>query len=687
MKKRLFRSLVIILLMCGLSFGADVAMDNWYEAQIDREKESEHPPIAWVLNADGTYTFSNEMEIECECLYAWQVLDTTGTPIFKTKYTEDNTLVFDLEDDRTLSVKSYVRIGTEDDYEQIVASVEASVVLGRKEYEIVQTKKSKALYTAIDEMLLRYANQGDAASVAEVMSGTVWGGIDISLPVDWSCTGVENRSYCFRINGLIFLDSLYAEYLKTGNRQYRKAIMDYVIDWAEQNQNITSEDDWAWNDDATARRVLRMSYYYDKFKWTCTREERHLIKNSLYKQANLLMKEEFYTAKHNHGMHQDLGLLIYALLLGNKDKREDYIGMALERTGEYLDYVYAEDGIHKEHSPMYAADIAMDMMWLSDITNSVSPEFANKLGDLVQGTREYLAQITKPNQTWPSIGDSSEARGADIKEFTDKADKFFANDDSLKHKLANEIVYPEGGYGIMRSSWEDKPEDATWMMLLASTFSSTHKHGDDLSFLLYHKGDLFVEAGKRDYNYANPMTAWAYSPYAHNVLLVNGEGFPVKIGENGYQSIYPAALETGITAYDFSGDIKTVTGVQKRFENVEQYRTLAYDKQNAIVTVADRLEVKENIQATFIYHIAEGVKVEECENGWNLYRNGALVANIEVKSKNKITLSTVTDTEGEYPYYTWIFSGKTEPKNGSILLVDGNYETGTNELELIINLK
>lgn len=71
----------------------------------------------------------------------------------------------------------------------------------------------------------------------------------------------------------------------------------------------------------------------------------------------------------------------------------------------------------------------------------------------------------------------------------------------------------------MRSSWEDDSDEATWMLFCASTFSSTHKHGDDLNFLLYHKGDLFVEAGKRDYNYNDPKTAWAYSAYAHNVLM------------------------------------------------------------------------------------------------------------------------------------------------------------------------
>lgn len=685
MKKRLLRSLVIILLMCGLSFGADEVMDRGYEAQTDLEKESGPEKIEWVLNEDGTYTFSNEMKSDGKCLYAWEVLDITGTPIFKTKYTEDNTLVFDLANDRTLRVKSYVRIGARDNYEQISTSVEASGVLGRKEYEIIGIKNTEAVCKAVDEMLLGYSEYGTAPLLEDILNEKAWG-IDISLPVDWTCEGVKDRSHCFGINSLIFLDGCYAEYKKTGNKQYRDLIMRYMVDWTRQNPEFTNENEWAWNDDATARRVLRMSYYYKLFGKNFSRDEQRLIKDSLYKQVQLLLSEEFYVAKHNHGMHQDLGVLVYALLLGNKDKREDYIGMALERTGEYLDYVFTDDGIHKEHSPMYAAGIARDLIWLCDITDAVSLEFADKCEKLVGEIREYLIYLSKPDNVWPSIGDSAEILVKDTTDFIDKTGQFF-KDKVQTENLSQDIAYVDGGYGIMRSSWEDKPEDATWMMLLASTFSSTHKHGDDLSFLLYHKGDLFVEAGKRDYNYANPMTAWAYSPYAHNVLLVNGEGFPVKIGENGYQSIYPAALETGITAYDFSGDIKTVTGVQKRFENVEQYRTLAYDKQNAIVTVADRLEVKENIQATFIYHIAEGVKVEECENGWNLYRNGALVANIEVKSKNKITLSTVTDTEGEYPYYTWIFSGKTEPKNGSILLVDGNYETGTNELELIINLK
>jgi len=248
------------------------------------------------------------------------------------------------------------------------------------------------------------------------------------------------------------------------------------------------------------------------------------------------------------------------------------------------------------------------------------------------------------------------------------------------------VVFPQGGYAIMRSSWDDEEQNATWMMLLAATFSSTHKHSDDLSFLLYHKGDLFVEAGKRDYNYANEQTAWVYSGYAHNVLLINDEDFPIKVGNNGFRSIYPKALETRILDYNLDEDVKWVKACQKRYKNIVQERTLKYDKLNHLVCVEDEIISTEGCKGTLLYHIAEGVDMKEAENGWDLYRDNVMVASVVVKCEEK-EITTITKTEGGDPYYTWIFGGDAVPKQGSLIKIDVPIQEGQNRIAMEIYLK
>lgn len=203
---------------------------------------------------------------------------------------------------------------------------------------------------------------------------------------------------------------------------------------------------YAWHDDATVQRVYRMTYWYWLFKDDYSKKDRKLIEKSLSDQAELLMSEEFYTAKHNHGMHQDLALLVYALLLADENLKEKYISTALSRTGEYLEYAFTTDGIHKEHSPYYAKDVVADIVLFLKLTNKISPEFSEKTSGIVKKASDYLIQLIKPNGEWPSIGDSAE------REVTFEA--YMKDNDEYSWVLSNgkygvrpkdEIVFPEGG--------------------------------------------------------------------------------------------------------------------------------------------------------------------------------------------------------------------------------------------------
>src|SRR5699024_2469915 len=126
-------------------------------------------------------------------------------------------------------------------------------------------------------------------------------------------------------------------------------------------------------------------------------------------------------------------------------------------------------------------------------------------------------------------------------------------------------AYPETGYLIARSEWSS---DAIYFLFLASYHMHYHKHTDDLSFLLYKNGPIFVDAGPHSYNYKDPMTQYAYSQYAHSTLIVNDKSLPrtdfkfdkVKITDqqvNEEQKLF------------------SVTGYNGRYDNVEHYRKIS----------------------------------------------------------------------------------------------------------------
>ena len=207
-------------------------------------------------------------------------------------------------------------------------------------------------------------------------------------------------------------------------------------------------------------------------------------------------------------------------------------------------------------------------------------------------------------------------------------------------------------------------------MFLASTFSSAHKHGDDLSFLIFHKGDLFTEAGPRNYNYKDEMTAYSYSGFAHNVLCVDDKDFPARIGKNGFRGVTKQALRTRITDFSLEGSIKKVTGSQECFPGIVQSRTIEYDKGRKHVIIRDNLEANRKFKASLLFHVAEGVEVRHSDNGGLCFlRDKELIATMTTACQSPVNVKVLTG-EGEGAYRTWIFNGKTEPVSSTLVILE-----------------
>lgn len=643
--------------------------------------------VTWKKNEDNTFTFYNTY---AEALYAWYVLDSLNEVIYKTVYSNNPSFTYDFNNNRDIKLKAFVRIKDGEDekkYEQYSCVIESAKLVPREKYKVEKLESSYDIVERCKDTILAYGLKESRIKVEEILAGQT-NNFSLTIPVDWNCNGLQDRSLCHRLHGFSFLDNIYVCYEDKKEEIYKNLIMDYILDWIKYNREPLEGSMWAWHDDAVARRMLRFSYYYYLFKDDFSEEAQNLIEESMDKQAKLLSQEEFYTERHNHGMYQDLALLIYTMLCTTQDNKKQYFEIIFSRTASYFDYAFCLDGVHKEHSPYYARDVFTEGGIIVEVSKDICPDFAKKYSKILDGGKEYLLQIIKPDGSWPAVGDSHSRQMLGYLHFLDTNDqyKYLVSNGCQGKKPSSDSVFLDGGYAIMRSDWDDSPEEATWIMFLAATHSSVHKHSDDLSFLIYHRGELFVEAGKRDYNYLDELTAWGYSGYAHNVLLVDGECFPVKKGANGFQSIYPEALKTGIIDYDLGNDVKWVTGMQRRFAGISQYRTLLYNKNEQCINITDNIIATTDFKGTLLYHIADGIKIEATEKGWKLYRDAMLVADVYVNSNVQYCLDTVSNGEGQYPYQTWIFKADGKMDSGGLLMINAECKTGSNSITLEIRL-
>lgn len=94
------------------------------------------------------------------------------------------------------------------------------------------------------------------------------------------------------------------------------------------------------------------------------------------------------------------------------------------------------------------------------------------------------------------------------------------SESSPPHDWPKSVIYPDIGWGIMRSSWED---DAT-ILAVKSGFTWNHAHADAGSFVLFHEGKpLIIDSGTCSYGRPE-YTRYYCQSEAHNVVLFNGQG-------------------------------------------------------------------------------------------------------------------------------------------------------------------
>jgi hypothetical protein len=91
---------------------------------------------------------------------------------------------------------------------------------------------------------------------------------------------------------------------------------------------------------------------------------------------------------------------------------------------------------------------------------------------------------------------------------------------TLPKNLPTSVIYPDIGWVIMRSSWDN---DAT-MMAVKSGFTWNHAHPDAGSFILFHGGKpLIIDSGNCSYSRREYTSYYRHSK-AHNVILIDGHG-------------------------------------------------------------------------------------------------------------------------------------------------------------------
>ena len=196
--------------------------------------------------------------------------------------------------------------------------------------------------------------------------------------------------------------------------------------------------------------------------------------------------------------------------------------------------------VHVENSPAYQMGVVELFYQIAEFLSSQGDSFGSDLYDDVMLSLDFMSWAIKPNGILAEIGVTGSQNGT-LKKTDDSMEKYGNSYLSYAATLGDigekpeelSAWYPKSGYYFGRSSWgEDTTEytDSTWTMFKAGYLSRTHKHADDISFMLYSKGyDILVDPGWYNYMSGNKYREYVISSHAHNTVIVDEKSYFHKV--------------------------------------------------------------------------------------------------------------------------------------------------------------
>lgn len=509
---------------------------------------------------------------------------------------------------------------------------------------------------------------------------------DISVDVsnNWE-TESKSRSLRRELHTHIFLNDFTRAYSETKDEKYFRESFKLLENWFKNFplEKIDDIDPLAYHDEGTAIRLLFWFKYYSQFLDLFQPEELSTFESKIDETAALLNSDEFYAGLNNHGMFQDMSLLAYSFYKFEYFAENTIFNKALERIYIYFREVFTSEGVHKEHAPSYHVLLLHNLKQILTSLNlaDYSDYRTDGLKDIFDKGEIYTINITMPDFKLPNISDSTHSTQINMSTsgvyrnlFNSEEYKFISSGGKEgKQPLPLIKNFPESGYLIARDGWEKK---STYFLFLASYHMHYHKHTDDLSFILYKNGPIFIDSGPHNYNYKEPYTEYAYSQFAHSTLIVNNKSLPRT--DYKFEDVYISDSHV-----DTSNNIFSVEGTNKRYKNTKHIRKISGDIEDGNFKITDTIFSSDYNQYKVVFQINGDLDVLLNGNIASIFKNNAKVAELEVSHCSGISGKKIYNVNGQsHPKIMgYQFPKIEEPKQSNTLVI----ECYNNNPESVIN--
>ncbi len=401
-----------------------------------------------------------------------------------------------------------------------------------------------------------------------------------------------DKKITWELNRHQYFLTLGQAYWLTGEEKYAQAFVAHVESWIDQNPPKIGIN-WASSLEIAFRSIswLWALHFFKESPalspQTLARMLKVLYLNGRHVQTYL----STYFSPNTHLTGEALGLYYLGTLLPEFEAAEDWRTTGRRVLTEQLACQVKADGVYFEQASYYhryTADFYTHFLILArNNRDLISDEVELKLTALL----DHLLYITRPDGTTPFFGDDDGGRllPVDFRAANDfraalsngaallsRGDyKFVANElaeetlwllgpqgardfDQIDAAIPStqSKVFPDGGYFVMRDSWDAKANYLLFDCGPHGAGNCGHAHADALSIELAVNGQtLLVDPGTHTYTASKEKRDWFRSSAAHNVLTVDDES---------------SSLPAGPFSWDATARCEPVSWItEKRFDFVE----------------------------------------------------------------------------------------------------------------------
>ncbi|TMR90242.1 hypothetical protein EJK15_56400 [Nonomuraea basaltis] len=317
--------------------------------------------------------------------------------------------------------------------------------------------------------------------------------VELGTDVDWTANPHGNRSWALNLHSLRWLGRLVAEYERTGQPAHLDRASTLAGHWIRENpRGGPGVSPWAWAEHAVALRAPAL---------VCLSEHVHTraLWDSLAEHGEILADPALYREGHNHGLDQDIALLVVGCRLGRARWRD----LAIRRMTASAGLAIDAQGVLHEQAPRYGLYVHRRLGVALRAIRESGAEPPQRLVARRAALEAYIAHATQPDGRLVPIGDSP----ADA-----RADGFPREGPVVR-------VF-DGGYVFGRTAWDDLR--SAHYSIRFGPGRRLHGHEDHLGVTYSAQGRrILVEAGFHSYERTG-YVEWTRSPEAHNVPVVTG---------------------------------------------------------------------------------------------------------------------------------------------------------------------